>query len=71
THTPEALHRLVESYLALGIKKEAQHAAAVLGHNYPGSKWYEYSYSLLTKEGLRPELIEGAKSWLDAITPDF
>ncbi len=44
----EALHRLVECYLALGIVPEAQKYAAVLGHNYPGSPWYEDSYGLLT-----------------------
>ncbi len=49
THTPEALHRLVEAYTALGLTDEAQKAAAVLGHNYPGSNWYQASYSLLTK----------------------
>ncbi len=47
THTPEALHRLVEAYLTLGLKNEATRIAAVLGHNYPGSKWYERSYKLL------------------------
>lgn len=55
THVAEALHRLVESYLALGVHREAQIAGAVLGHNFPGSRWYEESYSLLTKQGLRPE----------------
>ena len=47
THTPEALERLVESYLSLGIPEEAKKAAAVLGANYPGSKWYERSYKLI------------------------
>lgn len=47
THTAEALHRLVEAYLILGVKQEALKVAAVLGHNYPGSKWYEKSYELL------------------------
>lgn len=47
SHTPEALYRLVESYLALGIPEEAKKSAAVLGANYPGSKWYERSYRLL------------------------
>ena len=45
-HTPEALERLVECYLALGIPQEAQKAAAVLGRNYPGSEWYHRSYKL-------------------------
>jgi outer membrane protein assembly factor BamD len=49
SHVPEALHRLVESYLALGIPEEAKKAAAVLGHNYPGSEWYERSYALVQK----------------------
>lgn len=50
SHVPEALHRLVESYLALGVKVEAQKAAAVLGYNYPGSKWYERSYDLVSRD---------------------
>jgi outer membrane protein assembly factor BamD len=49
SHVPEALHRLVESYLALGIPEEAKKAAAVLGHNYPGSEWYERSFALVQK----------------------
>ena len=47
THAPEALHRLVEAYLSLGIREEAVRVAAVLGYNYPGSVWYEDSYKLL------------------------
>ena len=49
THTPEALERLVESYLALGIPEEARKAAAVLGANYPGSEWYHRSYRLIQR----------------------
>ena len=45
-HVPEALHRLVEAYLELGIVQEARSAAAVLGHNYPGSRWYRDAYRL-------------------------
>ena len=45
THVPEALHRLTECYVALGIIDEAQSSAAVLGHNYPGSDWYQDSYA--------------------------
>jgi len=48
THVPEALHRLTECYLSLGVVDEARSAAAVLGHNYPGSEWYQDSYALLT-----------------------
>ncbi len=47
THTPEALHRLVESYLKLGLYTEAERVAAVLGHNYPGSKWYQDTYNII------------------------
>ncbi|RMB11763.1 outer membrane protein assembly factor BamD [Eilatimonas milleporae] len=54
SHTPEALHRLVESYLSMGMYSEAQMTAAVLGHNFSGSKWYRYSYELLTDKGLKP-----------------
>ena len=49
THVPEALERLVESYLSLGIPEEAKKAAAVLGYNYPGSKWYERAHRLVQK----------------------
>ncbi|MCH4894202.1 MULTISPECIES: outer membrane protein assembly factor BamD [unclassified Sphingomonas] len=49
THTPEALMRLTESYLALGVPDEARKSAAVLGANYPGSKWYERAYALIQK----------------------
>lgn len=49
THVPEALHRMVEAYLALGLPDEAKKMGAILGHNYPGSDWYQASYSLLTK----------------------
>ncbi|MEY2927998.1 MAG: hypothetical protein RL367_2475 [Pseudomonadota bacterium] len=49
SHTPEALMRLTESYLALGVPDEAKKAAAVLGNNYAGSKWYERAYALMQK----------------------
>ncbi len=57
THTAEALHRLVEAYLTLGLKNEATQVAAVLGHNYPGSKWYKRSYDLLDDQA-RKQLID-------------
>lgn len=63
THTPEALHRLVESYMMLGLKAEATRVAAVLGHNYPGSKWYEYSYDILDP-ALRQQVFED-RSFVD------
>lgn len=65
TQTPEALHRLVESYLSLGLRDEAQTAAAILGHNFRGSPFYEDSYRLLTRQGLSPEA--RGESWLRAI----
>ncbi len=52
THTPEALHRLIESYLSLGIEGDAQTAGAILGHNFQGTEWYNDSYALLTKQGI-------------------
>lgn len=66
THTPEALHRLVEAYLQLGIVPEAKKYAAVLGHNYPGSEWYQYSYAMM-KGNLSPEEQKG--SWKDWLLP--
>src|SRR5690348_15869300 len=48
THIPEALERLTECYLALGLKDEAKRTAAVLGYNYPGSPWYAATYTLVT-----------------------
>lgn len=59
THVPEALHRLTEAYLALGITSEARKTASVLGHNFPGSEWYSDSYHLF--EG-KPRA-EGEKPW--------
>jgi outer membrane protein assembly factor BamD len=55
THTAEALHRLVECYLALGLTSEAQTAGAILGYNYAASPFYDDSYRLLTNAGLNPE----------------
>lgn len=54
-HVEEALMRLTECYMALGIAKEAQNAAAVLGHNFPDSKWYRDAYALLKSGGLTPQ----------------
>ncbi|WP_206378236.1 outer membrane protein assembly factor BamD [Sneathiella limimaris] len=65
THVPEALHRLTESYLALGIEDEAKNAAAVLGYNFPGSEWYQDSYALLDENYLRPEIKED--SWMTKV----
>jgi outer membrane protein assembly factor BamD len=61
-HAEEALERLTEAYLALGITNEAQTAAAVLGHNYPNSPWYKDAFALLQGGGLEPHEDEG--SWI-------
>ena len=65
THTAEALHRLVESYLALGLTDEAQTAAAVLGYNYQSSPFYQDSFNLLKGRGLSPE-VKG-EGWLSQV----
>ena len=65
THVPEALHRLVESYLAIGVVDEAQATAAVLGYNFPGSNWYADSYMLLTGIDRRPE--QSQDSWISRV----
>jgi outer membrane protein assembly factor BamD len=56
THIEEALFRLTEANLALGLVAEAQTAAAVLGHNYPSSDWYQEAFSLLQKQGVEPKI---------------
>ncbi|WP_366656928.1 outer membrane protein assembly factor BamD [Fodinicurvata sp. EGI_FJ10296] len=68
THVPEALHRLVEAFLALGLREQARVSASVLGYNYPGSDWYIDSYALLVDEGVRPPDERGfVERTLDAI----
>ncbi len=66
THVPEALHRVVESYLAVGVTDEAQSAAAVLGYNFPGSEWYSDSYALLNLDTDDDPVEE---SWTEALWP--
>ncbi len=61
-HVEEALMRLTECYMALGIAPEAQTAAAVLGHNFPDSRWYQDAYKLLQSGGLEPR--ENQESWI-------
>jgi outer membrane protein assembly factor BamD len=56
SQTPEALHRLVEAYLSLGLVDEAQTAGAILGHNYRSTEWYQESYALLTGAGLEAKV---------------
>ncbi len=71
-HIEEALYRLVETNMALGIAPEAQATAAVLGHNYPNSQWYKHAYALLKSGGLSPQANSG--SWIGnaikALTPN-
>lgn len=60
--TPEALYRLTEGYMALGIRSEAQTAAAVLGQNFPHSTWYRDAFQLVQSDGLAPAVSNG--SWI-------
>ena len=62
TQTPEALYRLTEGYMALGVVSEAQTAAAILGHNYPNSDWYKDAYNLVSSDGQAP--VENNQSWI-------
>jgi len=62
SQTPEALYRLSEGYMALGVVSEAQTAAAVLGHNYPNSQWYKDAYTIVSSDGQAP--VENEKSWI-------
>ncbi len=62
SQTPEALYRLTEGYMALGIVSEAQTAAAVLGHNYPSSDWYKDAYRLVSSDGQAP--VANEESWI-------
>ena len=62
THIEEALYRLTEAYLLLGLTNEASTAAAVLGHNYPTSSWYKEAFDILGKQGLAPAVNNG--SWM-------
>ena len=62
--TPEALHRMVEAYYEMGMYEESYNTAALLGYNYPESKWYEYSYNLVEK-------IDGEETFLKKIRKSF
>ncbi|BAE52660.1 outer membrane protein assembly factor BamD [Paramagnetospirillum magneticum] len=66
THVPEALYRMVEIYTALGLDQEAARAAAVLGHNFPGSDWYEDAYAMVEKGNLNPTG-RSKKHWTDPL----
>ena len=69
SQTPEALYRLTESYLALGINDEALRAASILGYNYQGSAWYKRAYGLLTERKLAPE--GESESWAKKLGRTF
>jgi outer membrane protein assembly factor BamD len=64
-HAEEALYRLVEAYMGLGVTDEAETAAAILGHNFPDGEWYKNAYALLKSGGLSPQEHQG--SWLTKI----
>jgi outer membrane protein assembly factor BamD len=68
THVPEALHRMVEIYTTLGLEAEAQRAASVLGHNFPGSEWYEDSYAIVEHGNTDPsDRRNREKGWLSSL----
>ena len=68
-HVEEALLRLTEAYMALGIVEEAQTSAAVLGHNFPDSRWYKDAYALMQSKGLEPN--ENKGSWISQAFKKF
>ncbi len=65
SQVPEALYRLTEGYIALGVVSEAQTAAAVLGQNFPNSEWYKDAYTLVSSDGQQP--VENKKSWISRL----
>ena len=65
SQVPEALHRLVEAYLSLGLVNEAQTAGAILGYNYRLIEWYDRTFALLSSKGLKPK--SSGNSWLSKI----
>ena len=80
SHVPEALHRIVEAYIELGVYDEARAAAAVLGYNYPGSRWYQDTYRLFEDRNVlaqgsapvrrQPEKLEQPAQSVEGIDPD-
>ena len=65
SQTPEALYRLAESYMALGVTSEAQTAAAILGQNFPNSEWYRDAYTIVSSNGQQP--VENQSSWISRL----
>lgn len=66
-HVPEALHRLVEVYLALNLKEEALSTASILSHNFPASNWYAETYLLIKGEDFREKNAEGHLTWFSKL----
>jgi outer membrane protein assembly factor BamD len=69
SQTPEALYRLAEGYMALGVVSEARTAAAVLGHNFPNSTWYRDAYQLVSTDGQAP--VANSESWISRAFKGF
>ena len=69
SHTPEALYRLVEAYVTLGLTEEAERNAAVLGHNFPGSRWYSEAYVLVRNQGGQLDQEPQEEGWLQRLIP--
>jgi len=63
SHVPEALHRLTECYLAMGVDEEARKYAAVLGYNYPDSPWYKDSYRMLVPQDVKSKGETNKQFW--------
>ncbi len=64
SHVPEALHRLVECYLKLGVTEQANRYASVLGYNYPNSDWYKDTYAMMNGQPLpAPKKTGWGKLW--------
>jgi len=63
--TPEALHRMVESYYEMGMYEESYNTAALLGYNYPESKWYEYSYNLVEQIDSKETFLKNIRKFFD------
>ena len=66
SHVPEALHRLVEAYLSVGMTDEAQRMAAILGYNFPGNSWYQRTYALMQQRNVQQVTTQEARrrGWL-------
>lgn len=69
SHTEEALYRLVEAYLTLGMRPQATEAAATLGYNYPDSDWYKMAYQLMTSEGIMLDTSAPKRTLLQKLIP--